>query len=285
VTRIPFLAGAAVLALACTAAWHHMSTDRSAGGSDLVVGTDRSNQPRTMAGFLTAVTDDVGSYWSKTFKASDLPAPTVRHRWIPAGTRVSSPCGDEDGSLGDDAAAYCPADDTIYISEKFATDIYDGALDRALPGSSQGYGSAVGDFAVAYIVAHEYGHEIQNDLGVFQRYEGQLPTMAFELQADCYAGTWAKSADLENRLENGDVDEAVNAALAVGDFDTASPGHHGTPEQRAQAWSTGFDAGDPGACDAYLDPSSLTSDGADDGTGGMLADTAFTRPRRYAMAL
>ena len=69
--------------------------------------------------------------------------------------------------------------------------------------------------------------------------------MAFELQADCYAGTWAKSAYEENRLEDGDVQEALDAALAVGDFDASNPGHHGTPEQREEAWNSGFEAGDP----------------------------------------
>jgi predicted metalloprotease len=152
--------------------------------------------------------------------------------------------------MGDSAAAYCPGDDTIYISEKFATDIYNGTLDGALPGSSQGYGGTNGDFAVAYIVAHEYGHQIQTELGVFDK---GLPTMDYELQADCYAGTWAKSASDQDRLEDGDLQEALDAALAVGDFDTSNPGHHGTPEQREEAWTAGFEAGDPSACSSYLE--------------------------------
>ena len=164
------------------------------------------------------------------------------------GQTSSSACGE----LGDDAAAYCPEDDTIHISQAFATEIYDGALNQALPGSSQGYGHAVGDFAVAYIVAHEYGHQVQEELGEFDKYGDQVPTMAFELQADCYAGTWAKHAQDENKLEDGDVQEALDAALAVGDFSTDSPGHHGTPEQRAEAWNAGFEAGDPATCSRYL---------------------------------
>ena len=187
------------------------------------------------------------------FKDSGLPEPRVSYEWIPAGQTAASACGDESGTLGDSAAAYCPGDDTIYISQKFATDIYSGALDQALPGSSQGYGRTVGDFAVAYIVAHEYGHEVQDELGLFDQYGEQVPTMAFELQADCYAGTWAKSANDENRLEDGDVQEALDAALAVGDFDTGNPGHHGTPEQREEAWRNGFESGDPSSCDAYLE--------------------------------
>ena len=174
------------------------------------------------------------------------------YSWIPAGQTAASACGDDQGTVGDTAALYCPGDDTIYISQKFAGDIYSGALDQALPGSAQGYGRTVGDFAVAYIVAHEYGHQVQDELGLTQG--GQVPTVALELQADCYAGTWAKSAYDENRLEDGDVQEALDAALAVGDFDTSNPGHHGTPEQRKEAWNGGFQSGDPSACDQYLDP-------------------------------
>ncbi len=229
-----------------------------------------------MEQFLTAVTKDVDAYWTKAFKDSDLPEPRVSYKWIPAGQTAASACGDEDGTLGDSAAAYCSGDDTIYISEKFATDIYNGALDQALPGSSQGYGRTVGDFSVAYIVAHEYGHQVQDELGLFQKYGQQLPTMAFELQADCYAGTWAKSAYKENRLEDGDVQEALDAALAVGDFDANNPAHHGTPEQREGAWNSGFEAGDPSSCSRYLDPANL----GDGGTRSSRTPVPATRRSR-----
>jgi predicted metalloprotease len=231
------------------------------GAQNLILGSKDSAQPKTMEQFLTAVTKDVDAYWTTAFESSGLSEPKVSYSWIPAGRTAASACGDEDGTLGDSAAAYCQGDDTIYISQKFASDIYDGALDQALPGSSQGYGRTAGDFAVAYIVAHEYGHQVQDELGLFRKYGRQIPTMAFELQADCYAGTWAKSASLENRLEDGDVREALDAALAVGDFDASNPGHHGTPEQRADAWNSGFEAGDPSSCNTYLDPASAGDGG------------------------
>jgi predicted metalloprotease len=243
------LAGAALLLLGALAAAHFSgfarADDRSGAGDahNLVLGSQGSQQPQNMEQFLTAVTQDVDAYWTKEFKASGLPEPRVSYDWIPPGQTAASACGD------DSAAAYCPGDDTIYISEQFAGDIYDGALDQALPGSSQGYGRTLGDFAVAYIVAHEYGHQVQAELGRFQQ---QLPTEALELQADCYAGTWAKNAADANRLEDGDVQEALDAALAVGDFDAGNPNHHGTPEQRAEAWQHGFQADGPAACDAYL---------------------------------
>ena len=235
----------------------------AASAHNLILGSKDSAQPQNMEQLLTAVTQDVDTYWTKVFKDSGLPEPRVGYTWIPAGQTAASACGDSSGTVGDSAAAYCPGDDTIYISQKFATDIYNGALDQALPGSSQGYGRTVGDFSVAFIVAHEYGHEIQDELGVFQKYGQQLPTMAFELQADCYAGTWAKSANDENRLQDGDVQEALDTALAVGDFDASSPGHHGTPAQREEAWYTGFQSGDPSACDKYLDPANLGDAGSD----------------------
>ena len=253
--RPRLFAGAALL-LVLGGAWQFLGTAKADEPSrqNLVLGSADSAQPQNMEQFLTAVTTDVDAYWTKAFRDANLPEPKVGYTWIPAGETVASACGDEDGTLGDTAAAYCPGDDTIYISQEFATNIYNGALDPALPGSSQGYGRTIGDFSVAYIVAHEYGHQIQDELGAFEKYGQQLPTMAFELQADCYAGTWAKSAYDENRLEDGDVQEALDAALAVGDFAADDPGHNGTPEQREAAWTRGFEAGDPASCSQYLDP-------------------------------
>src|SRR3954470_14924016 len=227
------LAGAALALLAIGGAvWH-------SGAAKAYEQRSSDGQPQTMDEFLTAVTKDVDGYWNKVFQDSGQPEPRVSYDWIPAGQTAASVCGDENGTLGDRAAAYCSGDDTIYISQKFATDIYDGALDQALPGSSQGYGRTVGDFAVAYIVAHEYGHEVQEELGAYEQYGQQLPTMAFELQAACYAGTWAKSAYDEARVGDADIQEALDAAMAVGDFDASDPSHHGTPEQRKDAWKGG----------------------------------------------
>ena len=180
-TRPRLLAGA-TLVLALAGAVHYLGPARAddRGGSavsglrpapettrNLITGdgTD-AQQPQTMEEFLTAVTTDVDAYWEKVFAASHLPTPKVSYAWIPSGQTAASACGDESGTLGDSAAAYCPGDDTIYISQRFAGGIYDGSLDGSLPGSSQGYGQANGDFAVAYIVAHEYGHQVQDELGL-----------------------------------------------------------------------------------------------------------------------
>jgi len=200
------------------------------GGATLYRSTAHAapKPPTGMERFLTSITQDVDTYWTNT----GLVQPHVAYHWIPAGQEVSTGCG----KMGQDAAAYCRADGTIYISETFATHMYAGG----------------GDFAAAFVVAHEFGHAVQDELGLYDAYGDQLPTMAFELQADCYAGTWANSTYQQNRLDDGDVEEAINAALAVGDFDATNPEHHGTPEQRAGAWETGFQSGDPQACSQYL---------------------------------
>jgi predicted metalloprotease len=223
------------------------SSNSSTGSHNLVLGSG-TQQPETMEEFLTGVTEDVDRYWTKQFADAGLNEPRVSYAWIPEGMTAADVCGTE--SPADQVAAYCPNDDTIYISQQFANNIYNGSLDGSLPGSSQGYGSAHGDFAVAYIVAHEYAHEVQDELGLFDRQD--VPTMDFELQADCYAGTWARSVSDDGRLEDGDEQEALDAALAVGDFDESDPSHHGTPDQRETAWRDGFDAGDPGACSSYV---------------------------------
>src|SRR3954447_19169545 len=243
--RVLVAAGLALIAL--IAASQLRGTSARAGEQrQLTVGTQGSAQPQNMEQFLTAVTKDVDAYWTKVFASNGLPEPRVSYRVLEPGETVDSACG----QLDDSTAAYCPGDDTITIAERFAEGINSGALDRALPGSAQGFGGTTGDFAVAYVVAHEYGHQIQDELGVFDQ---NVPTENTELQADCYAGNWAKSAYDEDRLDDGDIDEALNAALAVGDFDTTNPGHHGTPEQREEAWTRGFEGGDPSACSSYVE--------------------------------
>jgi predicted metalloprotease len=209
------------------------------------------SQGRTQAGevatFLSQVLDSVDTYWTRTLTASQLEEPSVRFSWIPPGGRVLSGCG---AVADDNAAFYCPADDTIYVAEVFAERVWRGVADE-FPGTRAGAGRAVGDFGLAYVVAHEYAHNLQQELGFFARgTSGGTP--AFELQADCLAGVWANSVYRAGQLEPGDVEEAQSTALAVGDFEFASAGHHGTPEQRRDAWLLGFRDGQPGDCSRYV---------------------------------
>ena len=205
------------------------------------------NEPTTIDAFLTDVLGTIDTYWERTFAAADLPQPRVNYVWVPPGSRVLTGCGQP---ADDNAAFYCPADDTIYVAQRFAAALYEGVLE-GLPGESAGYGRAVGDFAVAYVVAHEYAHNLQQELGIFDNRETKS-ARPFELQADCFSGTWAHSQYEEGALKPGDLEEATNAALAVGDFDVGNAQHHGTPEERRDALLAGFNSGDPSVCSQYL---------------------------------
>ena len=205
------------------------------------------NEPTTVDAFLTDLLRDIDRYWTTTFEAAGLPAPQVGYHWVEPGRVVSTGCG---APADDRAALYCPGDDTIYVAQQFAADLYQGVV-RGLPGESTGYGRAAGDFAVAYVLAHEYAHNIQQELGVFDN-RVSASAKPFELQADCLAGTWAHSVYEQGLLEPGDLEEATNAALAVGDFDVGNAEHHGTPRERREALLAGFRSGEPAACGRYV---------------------------------
>ncbi|HWT93270.1 MAG TPA: neutral zinc metallopeptidase [Solirubrobacteraceae bacterium] len=202
-----------------------------------------NNEPQTIDAFLTDVLGSVDGFWTKTFATSDLPEPRVSYNWIRPGGRSLTACGEV---AGDDAAFYCPADDTIYIAQSFAARLYEGVL-QGLPGE----GRARGDFAVAYVVAHEYAHNLQTELGIFSSLQSDT-AKPFELQADCLAGVWAYSVFAEGAITSEDIEEAAQAALAVGDFDVNAQQHHGTPQERRAALLTGFETGRPTSCDQYL---------------------------------
>ncbi|MBA2636999.1 MAG: neutral zinc metallopeptidase, partial [Solirubrobacterales bacterium] len=198
-------------------------------------------------GFLTGVITSVDAYWTRTFAQSGLPTPSVSYQWVAPGERASTGCR----VIADDGAAfYCPGDDTIYVAQRFAADLYRGVA-RGLPGERAGYGRAAGDFGVAYVVAHEYAHNLQAELGYFT-IGARNSSKTFELQADCMAGSWGNSVYKEGLLQPGDVEEAMDTALAVGDFDVSGENHHGTPRERQAAWLGGFRSGDPSVCDRYV---------------------------------
>ena len=165
---------------------------------------------------------------------------------------VSTPtgCGTGQSSAG---PFYCPADDRIYLDLAFYDEL----------GSRFG---APGEFARAYVVAHEYGHHIQNLLGVMARHQtgsrgADSDSVRTELQADCFAGVWAYHANQQFRiLETGDVEQGLQAASSVGDdtLEKQSQGYvvpdsftHGTSAQRTRWFQRGLQGGDIKACDTF----------------------------------
>jgi len=167
---------------------------------------------------------------------------------------VNSGCGRAGAAVG---PFYCPADEKLYI---------DLAFFRELKTRFR----APGDFAIAYVVAHEVGHHVQNLLGTMDRVNGARGqtsdeganslSVRLELQADCFAGVWAHYAAKRGIVEPGDIDEALNAASAVGDdrLQRESQGYvvpdsftHGTSEQRSEWFRRGFDTGDVNQGDTF----------------------------------
>ena len=182
--------------------------------------------------FMGHTFGNIDRYWRKTFKANGISLPRVERVFVIPGRRVRTACN---GVADDQAAFYCPADDTIYVGEGIARDINDG----------------LGDFGVAYVLAHEYAHNVQQELGWYANGFKFTTVAPFELQADCMAGAWAFAVYREGLLDDSDVREAVQTAYAVGDFDFTNPQHHGTPDERAKAWKRGYRTGDPSRCQKF----------------------------------
>lgn len=165
-----------------------------------------------------------------------------------------SACGQASTAAG---PFYCPADRKVYLDTAFF-----GELSRKF--------GAPGDFAAAYVIAHEIGHHVQNQLGTMRKFDQAAARMdtrernalsvRLELQADCYAGVWGFYAAKRNLLEPGDVEEGLRAASAVGDdtIQQRARGHvvpdaftHGSADQRVRWFRTGLASGDPRKCNTF----------------------------------
>ena len=203
--------------------------------------------------YLKKVRTVLNEYWGSEFKASN-------QTFTPAGLVIfDAPTQTGGCGVGTPEAGpfYCPGDSKMYIDFDFYA-----KLEKQL-----GFN---GDFAMAYVVAHEYGHHIQNLLGINQQVQDQSRgasqnevnalSVKTELQADCFAGAWAKSAYEDKRLEAGDFDEAIGAAKAVGDDAIQrqtrgtvdkSEWTHGSSADRQKWFKTGYETGDPSQCNTF----------------------------------
>ncbi|GIU93172.1 MAG: hypothetical protein KatS3mg011_2078 [Acidimicrobiia bacterium] len=201
--------------------------------------------------FLSFVLDDIQNEWEDIFRLSGMQY--ERAELVLFDGYTESACGGASEVVG---PHYCPLDRRVYLDLGFF---------RAL---SERYG-AKGDFAQAYVLAHEIGHHVQNLLGTLGEVQAMQGSgrgdpnelsVRLELQADCYAGVWGHTTFQRDLLESGDLEEALTAAAAVGDdrLQGASSGSvdpetftHGTSEQRMTWFRVGFDTGDPAACDTF----------------------------------
>jgi predicted metalloprotease len=225
----------------------------SGGVSQRVNGTT-SSQTGTQAEtpevhFVGFVLDDVQSSWQDQFATLGVP---YRHAKLVLFTDATQTgCGFGEAATG---PFYCPADERVYIDLGFFQELRDKL-------------GARGQFAQAYVIAHEVGHHVQKLLGISERVDSMRSTkgatgasVRLELQADCFAGIWAHSTQQRDLLEAGDIESAIGAAGAVGDdrlqrqaTGTVSPDSwtHGSSDERVRWFRKGYDTGSIPACDTF----------------------------------
>ena len=212
-----------------------------------------SAEEQRLADFTAVILADTEQTWTDLFaqQGQDYPEPKL----VLFTGAVQSACGFAEAAMG---PFYCPGDQKVYIDLSFYNDL------KTRHG-------APGDFAQAYVIAHEVGHHLQTVLGISSKVHQQKQrasqeeanqlSVRQELQADCLAGVWGYHADRGRQmLEEGDVEEALVAAAAIGDdrlqkqargYVTPESFTHGTSEQRKRWFKTGMDSGNPDRCDTF----------------------------------
>jgi predicted metalloprotease len=222
-----------------------VTTQRAAPGQPPPAGDEKAD-------FVRAILGETEETWAALFKSAAYVPP----RLVLFTGAVRSACGSATSASG---PFYCPADQQVYLDFSFFEE-----MDRRLGGG--------GDFAYAYVIAHEVGHHVQHLTGAADQVhrmrqsgvdvQGETgPLVRLELQADCYAGVWSYHAQQRHQwLEAGDIEEALNTASAIGDdrLQRQAQGEvvpdsftHGTSEQRVRWFRAGFASGDPGDCETF----------------------------------
>lgn len=204
-----------------------------------------------LTSFVSFVLDDVQNAWQA--RSPIAGTPYRRAKMVLFSGSTPTECGQGLAAIG---PFYCPSDERVYIDLGFYQEL-------------RGRLGAPGDFAQAYVIAHEIGHHLQHLLGASERVHRapereqkgeQGLSVRLELQADCYAGVWAHATERKGILEQGDIDEALGAAEAIGDDrlqrmarGTVQPEtfSHGTSAQRARWFRRGYETGDPARCDTF----------------------------------
>ena len=224
------------------------ATTTSAGG-ELAPADSAREEPEVR--FVSFVLDDAQQTWANVLPKYGTPWRDAKLVLFRGATQTG--CGTGQTAMG---PFYCPLDEKVYIDLAF----YDELKSKF---------GAQGDFAQAYVIAHELGHHVQHLLGTdeqVRRAQQGDPSQAneysvrLELQADCYAGVWGRSTQQRDKLEQGDIEEGLNAAASVGDDRILSQSGrrvnsdsftHGSSEQRVSWFRKGFETGDPRACDTF----------------------------------
>ena len=241
-------------------------------GQSMTAGSSSSTQPLDDEGrdaqFVSVVLKDTEAVWQEVFQelGSRYQEPTL----VLFNGSVNSACGSATSATG---PFYCPGDQQVYLDTSFFAEM---RHNLGITGDQQGSGDSenadkAGDFAQAYVIAHEVGHHVQTLLGPSQKVkearrqlseaQGNQLSVRQELQADCYAGVWAnRNQQRVQFLEEGDIDEALQAASQIGDDRLAQASGravmpdnftHGTSQQRVNWFTRGFQSGDIRNCDTF----------------------------------
>jgi predicted metalloprotease len=194
--------------------------------------------------FTSTVLGSTNEYWNRQLNQAYTEPTLVLFR-----SATQSGCGVATSEVG---PHYCPADQTIYLDETFFNEL------------QRRFKAKGGDVAEAYVIAHEVGHHVQNQLGLFDQIRidsgSDSTSVKVELQADCYAGAWANSVAHLGVFEPGEINEAIDAAAAVGDdrIQSSVSGQvnpetwtHGSSKERVRWFETGFKSGQPSACNTF----------------------------------
>lgn len=222
------------------------------GGGTRQAATMDSRQEAQLKALAGVVLADTEKVWARYFSQRGATYTPARLVLYTGGTNTA--CGMGQAAMG---PFYCPADKRVYLDLSF----YEEMRNKL---------GAAGDTAFGYVIAHEIGHHVQNLLGILPQVhsmqqqagkaEANRLSVKLELQADCFAGIWARDAQRQDLLEEGDIEEAVNAAEAVGDdtLQKRSQGYvvpdsftHGSSQQRVYWFKRGFESGDIGQCDTF----------------------------------
>jgi predicted metalloprotease len=216
--------------------------------------TPISEEESQLADFVSVVLADTEDTWNEIFAFANLDyrEPTL----VLFSGAVESGCGFAQSAVG---PFYCPLDEKVYIDLSFYKDLRDSL-------------GAPGDFAQAYVIAHEIGHHVQNQLGIMEEVQtarqqassqadANILSVMLELQADCLSGVWAYNADrTRDVLEQGDIEEGLNAASSIGDdrLQMESQGQvtpdsftHGSSAQRVSWFERGLESGDINSCNTF----------------------------------
>ena len=211
-----------------------------------------TEQDKTAAKFTSVVLASTEDVWRDLFQQMGKQYVAPKLVMYRGATRTG--CGTGQSVMG---PFYCPADQTVYIDLSFYSEMKNKL-------------AAGGDFAQAYVIAHEVGHHVQKLLGIEEQVRKQMQqsdktaanqlSVKLELQADCFAGVWGKHVEQQNWLETGDLQQALQAAEAIGDdrLQQQSQGKvipdsftHGTSQQRYTLFKQGFDSGSPANCNTF----------------------------------